>query len=155
MDNDGLKWGIIHMFIGEYNHTIDDKGRVSIPAKFRQELGGSFVMSKGLDKCLFIFPNEEWTKLEEKITSLPLTDKNARSFSRFLLGGACELEPDKQGRAMIPQNLRQYASINKDVVIIGLSSRIEMWDVDEWNKYANEEYTDIDSIASSMEDLGI
>ena len=143
------------MFIGEYRHTIDDKSRISIPAKFRNILGSSFVMSKGLDKCLFIFPSNEWTKLEDKIKTLPLTDKNARSFSRFLLGGASECDPDKQGRTIIPGNLREYADLKKDVVIIGLSTRIEIWDTKTWDEYNSSEYANIDEIAINMENLGI
>lgn len=126
-----------------------------MPSKFRGELGASFVMTKGIDKCLFVFPMNEWQKLEEKIKSLPLTDRNARKAMRYFLGGAAECGPDKQGRINIPLPLREYAGLKKDVVIMGLSTRIEIWDSDEWAMYDINEYSDDEAVLSSMEGLGI
>ena len=115
------------MFMGEYNHTIDAKGRLIVPAKFREILGDNFIVTKGLDGCLFVYPNDEWTRFEEKLKSLPLTNKNARQFTRFFLAGAAACEVDKQGRILLPQVLREFASLEKDVVLVGVASRIEIW----------------------------
>ena len=114
------------MFMGEYNHTIDAKGRLIVPAKFREILGDNFIVTKGLDGCLFVYPNDEWTRFEEKLKSLPLTNKNARQFTRFFLAGAAACEVDKQGRILLPQVLREFASLEKDVVLVGVASRIEI-----------------------------
>lgn len=144
------------MLGGEYRHTVDDKGRVSIPVKFRNELGNVFVVSKGIgENCLFIFTLLEWRRLEEKIRKLPLTDKKARRFSRYLVGGASECEIDKQGRVILPQYLREYASLKKDVVLVGLTTRVEIWDVDLWNHYNDPENEEFGDIEDDMESLGI
>ncbi len=143
------------MLGGEYRHTIDAKGRVSIPAKFRNDLGNVFVISKGIgENCLFIFTLHEWRRLEEKIKKLPLTDKKARRFSRYLIGGSSECEIDKQGRVMLPQYLREYASLKKDAVLVGLSTRVEIWDAEEWDAY-NDLSTQDSDIEDDMESLGI
>lgn len=142
------------MFIGEYNHSVDTKNRISIPSKFRDELNGKFIMTKGLDGCLYVYTMNEWHKLEEKLSSLPLTNKDARAFVRFFFSGASEIEIDKQGRALIPQNLKEYADIKKEIVSIGVSSRIEIWSKENWNSY-NESNIDYDSIAEEMSNLGI
>ena len=143
------------MLGGEYRHTIDAKGRVSIPAKFRNDLGNVFVISKGIgENCLFIFTLHEWRRLEEKIKKLPLTDKKARRFSRYLIGGSSECEIDKQGRVMLPQYLREYASLKKDAVLVGLSTRVEIWDAEEWDAYNDLNTQDAD-IEDDMESLGI
>ncbi len=115
----------MHMFMGEYNHTIDAKGRLIIPSKFREILGDVFVVTKGLDGCLFVYDNEEWKRFEEKLRSLPITNKEARQFVRFFLAGATEAEVDKQGRILIPNVLREFAELTKDVVLVGVGSRIE------------------------------
>ena len=120
------------MLLGEYNHSVDAKGRVIVPSKFREDLGTNFIVTKGFDNSLFVFSKMEWASFEEKVRSLPMTNPNARSFSRFFLAGATECELDKQGRINIPQNLLDYASITKDVVIIGVSSRVEIWDKAKW-----------------------
>ena len=120
------------MLLGEYNHNIDDKGRVSVPAKFREDLGISFIVTKGLDNCLFAYSKEEWTKFEEKLKSLPLTNPNARNFIRFFFSGATECEIDKQGRFLIPTNLRISANLEKDAIIIGVGTRIEIWNKETW-----------------------
>ena len=141
------------MFMGEYNHTIDEKGRLIIPSKFREELGNSFVVTKGLDGCLFAYDNTEWTALEEKLKKLPLTNRDARAFARFMLAGAALVEVDKQGRILLPQVLRGFAELEKDVVLIGVASRIEIWSKDKWNEMSDA--SDMDEIAEKMADLGI
>ncbi len=141
------------MFMGEYNHTVDEKGRLIIPSKFREELGDSFVVTKGLDGCLFVYPEDEWKVLEDKLRALPLTNKDARAFARYMLAGAAEVEPDKQGRILIPQVLRAFAELDKDVVLIGVASRVEIWNKDKWNNASFAD--DMDEIAEKMADLGI
>lgn len=142
------------MFIGEYQHSIDNKNRMIIPSKLREDLNGKFVITKGLDGCLYVYPIDEWTKLEEKLKTLPLTDKNARAFVRFFFSGACEVELDKQSRGLIPQNLKEYAKIEKDIVSIGVLTRIEIWSKESWENY-NDSNIDFDSIAESMSNLSI
>ncbi|HHU48905.1 MAG: division/cell wall cluster transcriptional repressor MraZ [Caldicoprobacterales bacterium] len=143
------------MFIGEYQHTIDPKGRVFMPAKFREELGEKFVVTKGLDNCLFVYPDEEWQNLEQKLRTLPLTSKEARAFIRFFFAGAAECEADKQGRILIPANLREYASLEKELSIIGVSTRVEIWSRDAWESYNGESSLDQDAIIEKMAELGI
>ncbi|MDD3838983.1 MAG: division/cell wall cluster transcriptional repressor MraZ [Clostridia bacterium] len=143
------------MFIGEYNHSVDAKGRVIIPSKFRDNLGEKFVITKGLDGCLFVYPNDEWEMLEKKLKSLPLTNKNARAFVRFFFSGASECETDRQGRILIPGNLRSYAKLDKDVSIIGVLTRVEIWSKDVWREYNSDENLSYEEIANNMEELGI
>lgn len=143
------------LFKGEYNHTIDVKGRIIIPSKFREFLGEDFVVTKGLDGCLFAYPNIEWTKFEDKLNLLPVSNKSARQFTRFFLAGAAACEVDKQGRINIPQVLRDFADLTKEVVIIGVSSRIELWSKERWNEYNNDDAMDMNEIAEQMADLGI
>lgn len=138
-------------FKGEYNHSIDAKGRVIIPAKFREKLGDSFVVTKGLDGCLFVFTNEDWESFAEKLQKFPLTNKEARKFTRFFLAGAADVETDKQGRILLPQNLREFAHLEKDVVLVGVSGRCEIWDKDTWTK--SMEFDDVDEIAEHMSDM--
>lgn len=142
------------MFIGEYQHAIDNKNRMIIPAKFREELGEKFVLTKGLDGCLYAYTIDEWRILEDKLKKLPLTNKDARAFVRFFFSGANEIDIDKQGRALIPQNLLEYAAIQKDIVSIGVSTRIEIWNKDKWDEY-NDSNIDMDAIAEKMSELGI
>ncbi|NFK05402.1 division/cell wall cluster transcriptional repressor MraZ, partial [Clostridium botulinum] len=125
------------MFIGEYNHGLDTKNRIIIPAKFREELGKNFVLTKGLDGCLYVYPKSQWEVLQKKLETLPLTNKNARAFVRFFFSGAHELELDKQGRTLIPQNLLEYGQIQKEIVSIGVSNRIEIWSKEKWEEYNN------------------
>ena len=141
------------MFMGEYNHTIDAKGRLIIPSKFRDLLGTEFVVTKGLDVCLFVYPNEEWATIEEKFKSIPLTTKDARKFSRFFFAGAASCEVDKQGRILLPQVLRDYADLQKDVVLAGVLGRVEIWSRDRWQD-ANT-YEDMDEVAEHMAELGL
>lgn len=156
----GTKWGEVPkrgviVFIGEYQHSLDNKGRLIIPSKFREGLGEKFVLTKGLDNCLFVYPLEEWYSFEERLKTLPLTSKDARAFVRFFFSGAAECELDKQGRILLPLNLREYSDIGKDAVIIGVSTRVEIWSVDEWNRYNGDTITGYDKIAERMEQLGI
>ncbi|SHJ61139.1 MraZ protein [Clostridium cavendishii DSM 21758] len=142
------------MFIGEYQHGLDSKNRIIIPSKFRDEIGDKFVITKGLDGCLYVYTINEWKVLEGKLKSLPLTNKDARAFVRFFFSGASEIELDKQGRGLIPQNLIEYAGIEKEIVSIGVLTRIEIWSKAKWQEY-NESNIDFDSIAEKMSDLGI
>ncbi len=142
------------MFFGEYQHALDTKNRIIVPAKLRDGLGNKFVITKGLDGCLYVYPLTEWKILEEKLKTLPLTNKDARAFVRFFFSGACEIELDKQYRGVIPQNLKEYAGIEKDIVSIGVLSRVEIWSKEKWDEY-NESNIDFDSISEKMNDLGI
>lgn len=141
------------MFMGEYNHTIDAKGRLIVPSKFREQLGNEFVVTKGLDHCLFVYSNEEWQRTVESFNSKPLTSKDARKFMRFFFAGAASCEVDKQGRILIPANLREYAGIEKDVVSAGVMNRVEIWSKEN---YENEsDFDNMDEIAEHMAELGI
>ena len=135
------------MLIGEYQHNIDQKGRVIVPAKFREDLGEHFYVTKGLDGCLFVLSPEEWARLQDKIKAMPIS--KARGLQRFFFSGAAEVEPDKQGRILIPQSLRDHAKLTKDVTVIGASSRAEIWDSVHWNEF-NSTLTE-DSIAEAMD----
>ena len=141
------------MFMGEYNHTIDAKGRLIIPSRFRELLGEEFVLTRGLDGCLSIYPMDEWVAFEEKLRALPLTNKDARTFSRFFVAGATACQLDKQGRILVPQTLRQFAGLDKDVVLTGNLNRIEVWSKEKCSENCN--YDDMDSIAESMQNIGI
>lgn len=141
------------MLIGEYEHSLDTKGRLILPVKLREDIGEKFVITKGLDGCLFIFSLEEWQIFETKLKQLPISNKDARMFSRFFFAGAIDSELDKQGRFLIPMNLREFAGFQKDVVIVGMNSRIEIWSKEKWNKCENE--ISADEIAEKMEMLGI
>ena len=143
------------MLLGEYRHNVDVKGRVSVPSKFRDDLGQSFVVTKGLDNCLFMYSKAEWETFEEKLKQLPLTNADARTFIRFFFAGATEVEVDKQGRINIPQVLRDYAGIKKDVVIAGVATRAEIWDSEAWDRYTSSEALNVSNIASQMSNLGI
>ena len=141
------------MFMGEYNHTVDTKGRLIIPSKFRELLGDEFIVTKGLDGCLFVFPQDEWQAFEEKLRTLPLTQKGARQFTRFFVAGATMCELDKQGRILVPAALREFAGLTKDVVLTGNLTRIEVWSKEKWLENSN--YEDMDAIAEGMRDMGI
>lgn len=142
------------MFIGEYQHSLDEKSRVIIPSKYRERLGNEFVLTKGLDGCLFIYPLSEWVIFEQKLKNLPLTNTNARKFVRFFLSGAVECTLDKQGRILIPNSLKVYSEIKKDIVFIGMGNHIEIWSKSKWDTY-NDEEVDMELLASQMEELGI
>ncbi|HZK43358.1 MAG TPA: division/cell wall cluster transcriptional repressor MraZ [Syntrophomonadaceae bacterium] len=143
------------MFLGEYQHSLDAKMRITIPSKFREELGEKFVATKGLDNCIFFYPLSEWQEIEQKLSKLPLTRADARSFVRFFFSGASELEIDKQGRIVVPVNLREYADIEKDVVVIGVGSRIEVWSTGKWANYNEVATSSYEEIAENLVDLGI
>lgn len=141
------------MFMSEYSHTVDAKGRLIIPSKFREALGEEFVVSKGMDGCLFVYANNDWNAFEQKLTSLPLINKEARQFARFFLAGAATVELDKQGRILLPAALREFAGLDKDVVLVGVGSRIEIWSKEKWEDMNAD--ADMDDIASAMEGLGL
>ena len=141
------------MFMGEYRHTVDPKGRLIVPSKFRELLGTEFVVTRGLDGCLFVYPMDSWTAYVDKLKKLPLTDKNARLFMRFLIAGANTCELDKQGRALIPAKLREYAGLAKETVFVGVLSKIEIWSKERWNE--NDDYDNIDDIAEHMSEFGL
>ncbi len=143
------------MFIGEYEHNVDVKGRIIMPSKLREEIGDKFIITKGLDGCLFAYSQTEWANFEEKLKSLPLAQKNARNFVRFFLSGAVECEIDKQGRFLIPANLREHANLDKEIVIIGVGTRLEIWNRDTWKNYSSDENISADEIAENMTMLGI
>lgn len=139
--------------MGEFQHTLDGKGRVIVPVKFREELGASFVMTRGLDKCLFVYPMTEWEILEAKLKALPMTRADARSFVRFFFSGATECELDKQGRILIPTTLREYAQLEKDCVVLGVSNRVEIWADSQWKAYADKAEESFVEIAEGLVDL--
>jgi len=143
------------VFIGEYEHSVDAKGRLIMPAKLKGDIGEKFVVTKGLDGCLFAYSLDEWSNFEEKLKALPLTNKNARDFVRFFLSGAIECEIDKQGRFLISSNLRSYAILEKEVVIIGVGTRIEIWNREKWKDYSSDDNISADEIAENMTMLGI
>ncbi len=143
------------MLIGEYSHSLDVKGRLIMPVKLREDMGENFIITTGLDGCLFGFSMSEWQKFEDKLKTLPITNKNARNFVRFFLSGATECELDKQGRFLIPGKLREVASLDRDVTIIGAGTRIEIWDKEKWEEHNSEENLSIAEIEKNMEELGI
>lgn len=143
------------MYIGEYIHSIDTKGRVIMPQKFREQLGPVFYITRGIDGCLFVYDENEWSAMYEKIKDLRLTSKKAREFSRFLYAPAREVEVDKQGRMIIPQNLREYAGITKEVAITGVASRIEIWSKEKYTEYNNEREAIFDDMMDEFEELDI
>ena len=143
------------MLIGEYEHSIDTKGRLIMPSKLKEDIGEKFVVTKGLDGCLFVYSQTEWKIFEDKLRTFPLTNKDARALIRFFLAGAMECEIDKQGRFLIPSNLRGFAGLEKEVVVIGVLDKIEIWSKDKWLKYSEEENNSADEIAEKMSNLGI
>ena len=143
------------MLIGEYEHSLDAKGRLIMPAKLREDMGEKFILTTGLDGCLFGFSMSEWEKFEDKLKALPITNKNARNFVRFFLSGATECELDKQGRFLIAGKLREVAKLDKDVTIIGAGTRIEIWDKAKWEEHNREENLSIADREQNLEDLGI
>ena len=143
------------MFIGEYQHSIDEKGRMAVPAKFRLALKKGAIVTRGLDNCLFLYTKTEWEKLAEKLAALPISQSNSRAFSRLMLAGAMDVELDKQGRVILPEYLRQFSGIKKNLVIAGLYNRLEIWDQDLWNKYKNQTEAESGAIAEKMGELGV
>jgi len=149
-DPKGKQGGGEAVLIGEYSHSLDVKGRVNFPAKLREGLGNRFILTKGLDGCLFVYSEQEWLVLEDKIRTLPMS--KARNLQRFLFAGAVDVEPDKQGRVLIPANLREYAGLDKDVMIIGASVRAEIWDKQRWEESCGDLTSDM--VAQAMDELG-
>lgn len=143
------------MFIGEYSHSLDDKGRLAIPVKFRTALQTGAVVTRGLDQCLFVYTKEEWKKLAEKLIALPISQAKARAFARLMLAGAMDLEMDKQGRAVVPEYLRKFAGLKKNAVVAGLYNRLEIWDDHNWNRYKVETEKASNQIAEQMAELGV
>ncbi len=143
------------MLMGEFQHTLDDKSRLIIPAKFRQELGEKFVITRGLDGCLFGYAPKTWEQLEEKLSSLPLAKKEARTFVRFFYSAATECEVDKQGRVKIPLPLKKHGQLEKDCIVIGVSNRIEIWDAARWLAFSEEAAESFDEISENMIDFGL
>ncbi|MBG9979636.1 division/cell wall cluster transcriptional repressor MraZ [Facklamia sp. DSM 111018] len=142
------------MLIGEYQHNIDTKGRLIMPAKFRPDLGQQFIVTRGLDGCLFGYPKESWEKIEEKLKQLPLAKKDARKFTRFFYSAATEVEIDKQGRINLPKNLLEFAKIDKECRVIGVSDRIEIWSSELWDDFADDAEENFEDIAEDMIDFG-
>lgn len=138
---------------GEYEHRLDTKGRLIMPSKLREELGCTFMITKGLDNCLYVYPNDEWQQFADKLNHLPMTNKSARQFKRFFNSGAVKCETDAQGRVIIPQTLRTFANIEKDVVIIGNGEKAEIWNKEAWDEINNEESLNMDEIADKLDEL--
>ena len=138
------------MFMGEYHHSLDEKGRIIIPSKFREELGESFVITRGLENCLFVYAMQEWNKIVEKLKKLPFTKKDARNFNRFFLSGATVVELDKQGRINISSPLTNYANLEKECVVIGVNDRIEIWSKDKWENFFDENSENLSDIAENL-----
>ena len=155
MKQSGRKWGDLSMLMGEYHHNIDEKSRLIIPAKFRSELGERFVITKGLDKCLFVYSETEWNKLMQKVSSLQFTKKNVRAFERTFIGGASLIEFDKQGRINITSPLVHYANIIKECVIIGVSERLEIWSKEEFDRYMTDNEDNLEEITENIFDCDI
>ncbi len=143
------------MFIGEYSHSLDFKGRIAVPARFRKRLSSGAVVTRGLDNCLFLYPKAEWLKLAEKLSNLPISQAKSRAFARLMLAGAMDASIDKQGRILIPEYLRRYARLKRQTVIAGLFNRLEIWDQETWNKYKAVTEKDAGKIAEAMGELGI
>lgn len=143
------------MFIGEYNHTVDEKGRLAIPVKFRADFKTGAVVTKGLDNCLFIFTKKSWSELADKLSRLPISQSKSRAFARLMLAGAMDLDIDKQGRIVLPEYLRKYCQLNKKAVVAGVFNRLEIWDENLWNVYRNSIEKESINIANELGDLGI
>jgi MraZ protein len=141
--------------MGEYEHSVDAKGRLILPAKFREELGDTFIATRGLENCLFIYPQKEWAIQDQKLEKLSLFDPQARAVKRYMYGGAAELEVDKQGRVLIPLSLRQYAKLDKDVIVAGVSNRVEIWSKENWLSYNAETEKHIEAMAAKLIESGI
>jgi len=143
------------MFIGEYSHNLDEKGRVAVPKKFRLDLKQGAVVTRGLDNCLFLYTKKEWQKLAEKLANLPFAPANTRAFARLMLAGAMDVDIDKQGRIILPDYLREFASLKKEIVVAGLYSRLELWNATKWNEYKKKTEAESNKIAEQMAELGV
>lgn len=143
------------MFIGEYSHNLDDKGRLAVPKKFRTALSKGAVVTRGLDNCLFLYTKDEWKKLADKLANLPFSQANARAFARLMLAGAMDVVLDKQGRIILPEYLRTFAGLDKELIVAGLYNRLELWDKTAWNTYTTQSEKQSNTIAEQMFDLGV
>lgn len=143
------------MFIGEYSHSIDNKGRIQIPVKLRRELGPGAVVTRGIDRCLFLYPRQAWIKLADKLSKLPIGKSSTRAFARMMLAGAMDVEIDNQGRMLVPDYLRSYAGLKKSVIVAGLYSRLELWDQNSWSAYKKGTEKTGAAIAETLGDLGV
>lgn len=143
------------MFIGEYHHTIDSKKRLSLPAKFRKDLGEKVVITKGFEDCLVVYTAKEWEVISDKLGKLPVSQFESRGYARIILGGASEIDLDKLGRILIPDYLMQYGNLKKNAVICGLSTRLEIWDEERWEIYKNRIENEVEDLAAKLKDLGI
>lgn len=143
------------MFIGEYSHTLDDKGRLAVPKKFREDLSHGAVVTKGFDGCLFLYTKPEWEKLAEKLANVSFAQANSRAFSRLMLAGAMDVDVDKQGRIILPEYLRTFAGLTKDVVVAGLYNRLELWNRGTWAEYKKKTEAESNQIAEQMAALGV
>lgn len=143
------------MLLGEYRHSIDQKGRIAVPAKFRDKLSAGAIITRGLDNCLFVFAQKEWQELVSKLMALPLSQANSRAFVRLMLSGATDVELDKQGRILVPEYLKKFADLKKQTVVAGLYSRVEIWDADAWEKYKSKTEGASEEIAEQLGQLGI
>jgi len=163
MGASGLMWGkclssyisIVSMFIGEYSHNLDEKGRLAIPKKFRQDLSKGAVVTRGLDNCLFLYTKSEWKKLADKLATLPFSQANARAFARLMLAGAMDVNIDSQGRIMVPDYLRSFAGLKKSIIVAGLYNRLELWDQKNWEEYKSRTERESNAIAEQMFELGV
>ncbi|MEK7542790.1 MAG: division/cell wall cluster transcriptional repressor MraZ [Patescibacteria group bacterium] len=143
------------MLLGEYKHTVDEKGRIAVPVKFRSNVSSGAIITRGLDRCLFVFGLKEWEVLAQKLVALPLAQANSRAFSRLMLAGATDVKLDVQGRILVPDYLREYAQVKKHVVVAGVYSRFEIWDAELWNTYKSRTESASDEIAEKLGELGI
>ena len=143
------------MFIGEFQHNIDLKGRIALPAKFRSKITGGAIITRGIDKCLFVFTGKDWEVLAQKLIALPLSQANSRAFVRLMLSGAADVELDSQGRILIPDYLRKYAGLNKEAKVTGVYNRMEIWDTTNWNEYKSKTEGQSEEIAEKLGELGI
>jgi MraZ protein len=143
------------VFLGEFSHTLDEKGRLTIPAKFRDELAGGLVVTRGIDRCLSVYPRQVWDGLADQIAKLPISQRSARNFGRLMFSGAADFIPDRQGRVLIPQGLRDYAGLDSEAIIIGLHDRLEIWNPGSWTNVKSNVEEDPESIAEQLQELGI
>ncbi len=143
------------MFTGEYQHALDNKGRVTVPSRLREALGERFLITKGLDRCIFVYPLAEWARLQQKLRKLKMTNPQSRAFKRIVFSGAMEVEADKQGRVLIPNKLREYAGIEKDVILIGVGERVEIWSENAWNDYYEEADSNYEELAEKLVDYDL
>ena len=155
MKQSGRKWGVYYMLMGEFHHSIDEKSRLIVPSKFRTELGERVVITKGLDKCLFVYSENEWNKIMQKVSNLQFTKKNVRAFERSFIGGASLIEFDKQGRINITSPLVHYADIKKECIIIGVNERLEIWSKEAFDEFMDANEDTLEEITENLFDSGV